>query len=192
MKNRMTVKEVAAILGTAESTIRNKAADLFPECIKNGVATMLTESQVTEIKKNIVPRDLTLKSKVDSAVTNIEMQQKALEVMQWLYAQVESLTPKAQLADRMMNTGNLRTITDYGKIIARPRKIFTDLIASGVLFRRDGVLLPYQKYIDCGYFIVRYNLVKIGDHEERRPQTYITAAGEQWLSTSLYAPRLPL
>lgn len=192
MENRMTIKQVAAILGTAESTIRNKTAELFPECVKNGVTTMLDEAQVTEIKKNIVPRDLTLKSKVDSAVTNIEMQQKALEVMQWLYAQVESLTPKAQLADRMMNTGNLRTITDYGKIIARPRKIFTDLIASGVLFRRDGVLLPYQKYIDCGYFIVRYNLVKIGDHEERKPQTYVTAAGEQWLSTSIYAPRLPL
>jgi anti-repressor protein len=107
---------------------------------------------------------------------------------------LSEMQPKAELADRMLNTGNLRTITDFGKIIARPRKIFTDLQDKGILYRNksDGVLLPYQKYIDEGFFVVRLNIVKIGDHEERKQQTYLTAKGEEWLANTIYAPRLKL
>lgn len=65
----MTVKEVAIALGTADSTIRNKVAELFPECIKNGVATRLTEQQVTTLKENLVPRNLTFQSKVEAGST---------------------------------------------------------------------------------------------------------------------------
>ena len=64
----MTVKEVAEAIGTAESTIRNKAKELYPETVENGKPTLLTEQQVYEIKKAIVPRDLTLKSKLDVLV----------------------------------------------------------------------------------------------------------------------------
>ena len=70
----MTVKEVADALGTAESTIRNKVKELFPEIIKNGVATTLNENQVFTIKKNIVPRDLTFQSKVENAITSLDRQ----------------------------------------------------------------------------------------------------------------------
>lgn len=75
---RMTVREVAEALGTAESTIRNKAAELFPDLVKNGVATLLDEKQVFELKKNLVPRDLTLKSKLDSAETSLDIEEMTL------------------------------------------------------------------------------------------------------------------
>jgi hypothetical protein len=101
-EQKMTVKEVAITLCKDESTIRKIGKELFPDTFKNGKKTLLTEVQVTKIKLNlgknselpktqlekqliiqqahelkkcIVPRDLTLKSKlgdvakVESAVT---------------------------------------------------------------------------------------------------------------------------
>jgi phage antirepressor YoqD-like protein len=192
----MTIREVADILGVTGEALKKHIRDLWPDLMKNGIQTCLTEYHVTAIKTKMIPT-----TKVVAATTDLEMMILDKKVAEWKSRKIEELTkqleevkPKAQLADRMLNTGNLRTITDFGKIIAKPRKIFSDLIEKAILFRRDSdqVLFPYQKYIDTGFFEVRYNIVKIGDREERKPQTYITAKGEQWLASTLYAPRLPL
>jgi len=199
---RMTVKEVAEALGVDDSTITKRVKSIFPDIVRNGLTTYLTELQVVAVKQSLIENGhLGQLSEVKAATTDLEMMLLEEKVSPWKSQKIKELTeqlsltkPKAELADRMLNTGNLRTITDFGKIIAKPRKIFTDLLASHILFRResDQVLLPYQKYIDAGYFDVKYNLVKIGDHEERKPQTYITAKGEKWLADTIYAPRLPL
>ena len=83
-KKTMTVKEIATAIGIAESTVRNKIAELFPGYVKNGVATRLNEQQVTFLKKNLTPRNLTLKSKVDNSVTHLEMLENVQRDLQWL------------------------------------------------------------------------------------------------------------
>ena len=80
----MTVKEIASAIGVAESTIRNKIADLFPNRAKNGIATRLNEQQVVFLKKNLTPMNLTLKSKVDNSVTHLEMLENVQRDLQWL------------------------------------------------------------------------------------------------------------
>ena len=71
IERTMTVKEIAEALGMAEITIRKKAVELFPDCVKNGVATRLTERQVTQLKQSLTPRNLISKYKVDSATTEM-------------------------------------------------------------------------------------------------------------------------
>ena len=120
---RMTVKEVAEALGTAESTIRNKAAELFPESVKNGVATLLDEKQVYEIKTNLVPRDLTLKSKLEDAEMALDIEMMTIKVIAYHKAEADRLraalavaTPKAELADRLTSSSDA---IDHG--CRRPR-----------------------------------------------------------------------
>jgi hypothetical protein len=80
-QNRMTVREIAEALGVSDRVVQLSAKKLYPETVKNGKATYLNESQVTEIKKDLqghhnlegtfeVAHDLTLKSKVENAVTS--------------------------------------------------------------------------------------------------------------------------
>lgn len=80
----MTVKEIASAIGVAESTIRNKIAELFPNRVKNGIATRLNEQQVVFLKKNLTPRNLTFQSKVDNSVTHLEMLENVQRDLQWL------------------------------------------------------------------------------------------------------------
>jgi hypothetical protein len=90
-EQKMTVKEVAVALGVAESTIRNKIKELYPEIIENGKQTFMTKQQAHELKKCIVPRDLTLKSKLENAVTSIDIEEMTVKVLQYHIAEAERL-----------------------------------------------------------------------------------------------------
>jgi phage antirepressor YoqD-like protein len=198
---RMTVKEVAEALNVSEQTIRYWTRKEFPEIVENGKATYLTESQAVAIKGLIGTgrNDLSNIAQVKNVTTELEISQMTLKVIQYhvsknkeLEAELSAVKPKAELANRMLNTDNLRTISDVGKILGKPKKIFTDMIEQNILFRSTshGKILPYQKYIDEGFFIVRYTLVKINENEKRIPQTYVTAKGEEFIVNKIYAPKL--
>lgn len=196
-ERRMTVREVAEALGTAESTIRNKAAELFPEVVRNGVTTYLDQEQVTALKQSLVPRDLTLKSKVDAATTDIEMMERTVQVIQWQMAKLEEqrariaeLEPKAAVADAIALASDCKTISEVGKITGiGPHKLGDLLEADGVLFRKHykggakGERVPYEVYMERGYFVVRERVFS-GRRGEvlRRSQTYVTGKGEVWIA----------
>ena len=166
-EQKMTVKEVAEALGTAESTIRNKAKELYPETVENGKPTLLTEQQVYEIKKAIVPRDLTLKSKLESAVTSLDIEEMTVKVIQYHMAEVERLrienakqsaqlaiaAPKIAFHDAVTGSKDTIDIGEAAKVLAIPglgrNKLFDVLRIKGVLMLNNQ---PYQKYVDAGYF----------------------------------------
>jgi DNA-binding Lrp family transcriptional regulator len=50
---RMTVKEVAEVLGVDISTITKRVRELFPQKVKNGVTTYLDEAEVTLLKMEL-------------------------------------------------------------------------------------------------------------------------------------------
>lgn len=158
----MTVKEVAEVLGVSEITIQKKAKELFPESVKNGIATRLDKYQVQEIKENLVPRNLISKYKVDSAVTELDIENMTTMVIQYhvdkakrleadnkrlqavnkaLCADVEAMTPKALTYDQCCSSDNLHSIQDLGKETGiGAHNIFTRLVNDGIIYRtrQDG------------------------------------------------------
>ena len=64
---RMTVREVAEILGCDPEAIKKHVRELFPSLMQNGVTTYLTEEQVTAIKQRMIPT-----TKVVGAITDLE------------------------------------------------------------------------------------------------------------------------
>ncbi len=195
----MTVKEVAEALGTAESTVRNKVAEMFPTSVKNGKATNLTEEQITAIKRAIVPRDLTLKSKLESSVTDLEMEMKAVEVMAWQMRKIQEMRerltiaePKAEIADRLCIAVNGMTLFDFAKTIGEgPKKIYPKLAEMGIIYRTsNGDWVPTQDLINQGYFLARIKPIPQGAVVVSHTTTIITGKGEAWLVGSLMIGRL--
>ena len=190
----MTVKEVAVALGTADSTIRNKVAELFPECIKNGVATRLTEQQVTMLKENLVPRNLTLKSKVESSVTRLEMMQNIQRDMQWLISFNEELRkeneqqkqqlaeqkPKVDVYNRIADGRGCFTVNQAAKALKLPygnKTLFKKLKELGILNQDNS---PNQTQTNSGNFKV---VVKfINDDVGNKNVTLITSKGLVYLA----------
>ena len=179
MAQAMTIKQVAEALGTAESTIRNKAADLFPDVVVNGKTTYLLAEQVQKIKDSLVPRTLTLKSKVEAAVTELDMIEKARDVMLYLTAKVEEqraalalAAPKCESFDALMRSDKQLSITDASKQFnLHPQiEVFPYLRARSYLTARD---LPTQAAIDAGYLSLKVTTTRTG-------QVYQQAVIEAW------------
>ena len=200
IERTMTVKEIAEALGMAEITIRKKAVELFPDCVKNGVATRLTERQVTQLKQSLTPRNLISKYKVDSATTDLEMFQNVQKCMQWLsmknaelQAEIERQKqelvlqqPKVDTYNRIANSTGLKTMQEVAKILKiGSNTLFSVLRDKGVFYRSNGVNLPQEKYIKQGLFEVKEEPYKRDNKDFVYTRVFATAKGLLWLEKQI-------
>jgi phage antirepressor YoqD-like protein len=167
-EKRMTVKEIAGALGTADSTIRNKARELFPDFVENGVTTLFDKEQVQAIKDALVPRTLTLKSKVADAVTELDIAEMTLKVISYhkgvadrLRAELVEAQPKIESHNALMRSELTMSITDAAKHFGLHPKteVFPYLRAHNYLTKED---LPSQSAIDAGYLKLVQNPDRFG------------------------------
>lgn len=187
----MTVKEVADALGAAESTVRNKVSELFPGLAENGKATYLSEEQAAEIKQNIAPRTLTLKSKLENAVTEVEMSEMTFKVLQYhlqkstrleaenqtLKIEKQMMLPKVESAEALIRCDKNMSVTDAAKHFGlHPRtQVYAFLREKGFLTARS---LPTQDAIDANILAVRQNQYNGTDF---KPRVVVeTAQLEKW------------
>jgi phage antirepressor YoqD-like protein len=165
---RMTVKEVADILGYEYDTIRKKIKELFPENVEQGKSTLLTEVQVVELKKRLVPRTAALKSGVDSASTELEMKQKTVEVMAWLMGQVEQEKAARMEAERkhaiLMHVSKTYTATEIAKELnlKSAQELNRLLVDRKIQYKQNNTWVLYSDYSDLGYTEIKQKVLDTG------------------------------
>lgn len=170
---RMTVKEVAEVLGVSIETVRSNGKYLFPDLFENGKITYLNEAQVTAVKLRIVGHhNLQSTLEVKTAQTRLERNMIVLEAMKILQEDNEGLRkenealrtensekaerllvaePKAETLDKMTATDSDISVRELAAILAVPRlgqnNLFQKLRDDGYI---DGLNRPYRKYIETG------------------------------------------
>lgn len=160
-EKKMTVQEVADILGYEKDYLRKKVKELFPESVRNGIETLLTEKQVTELKDVLAPRTLDLKVQGQNAVTSIDIERMTLQVIQYhqnrvreLEAQLTDAQPKIAFFDSVTNSKDAIDMKDAAKVLnigIGRNTLFQKLRDLKILMDNNT---PYQTFIDRGYFRV--------------------------------------
>ena len=159
-KQKMTTKEVADILGVDVKTVQRAALSLDMDVERSGSShTMLfDEAQVKAIKLEIENH-----SKVNAITpkTNLERQliiQQAMqiqaEMIEELQNKVSRLEPAANFAYQLCSSKDTIEIGECAKVLNKNigrNRLFEFLRNSNVLQSNN---IPYQKYIDAGYFRV--------------------------------------
>lgn len=181
----MTITEISSIFGVTPEAIKKHVRELFPEILQNGRITFLNEYQITEIKKRMTPT-----TKVVGSKTDIEMQEKAIEVMQWMSDKIKalqsensSLKPKAIGYEMFLSGKNYMTISEAAKLLNTGRnRLFNILKERKILMSNT---LPYQRFIDEKYCVVKENAIKMGDASFNKPQTYLTPKGFDYIQKLL-------
>jgi len=167
----MTVKEVADILGVTTEAIKWNIRNIYPDLMKNGVKTLLTEKQVTKIKKNMIPT-----SQLVGAKTESEMVEKTMEVLTFwkqkhdeLKLENEVLKPKALIADEAIRDKDKHySIRDAGKHIGLNQKRIFEILRDHDLLTKKR--LPTQKALNLGLLTLKTNTVD----GTNRPQSVMT------------------
>lgn len=103
-----------------------------------------------------------------------------------LKTQIAIDAPKVALYDTAMNASNNMTMMAVAKSLKVGRnKLFALLRDKRVLMANN---LPYQSYIDRGYFMVRqYTITHFTSGLENKTQTMVTPKGMAWIHTIMTA-----
>ena len=173
----MTAKEISQSLNIPKKTVMNSISRLFPGKMIHGKTTYLNEKEVTAISMD-------LKKAHNSASTGtvgftaLERKIKIKQGYDLLMEEVAALTreneamkPKAAFYDTVADSTMTISIAEAAKAlnIMGRNKLFQFLREHKILMKDN---LPYQKYIDRGYFRVieqAYTKPPKGEGQEERP-----------------------
>lgn len=172
----MTTKEVAKALGVSERAVRGHAQKMG--LTRNGVQTLITQYQATEIKKalsNSGRKDLANVCQLENVSTELEENEIVMRALSILkrnrdeYKQRAEiaetkcieLQPKADYADKALKTTTQMSITDAGKILEiRQSDMFKFLHYEKLLTSKN---LPTQKAIDLKMLTLRKYVINETD-----------------------------
>jgi len=191
---RMTVKEVAGVLGVTDEAIKWHIRELYPDLMRNGVMTYLNEEQITTIKQKMTPT-----SQLVGTITDLEAAGMLLKSAEHFKARFEQerdarieaecklaiAEPKAAFTDLAMQSSDVLSMNDAAKILKLGygnKTLYKKLREQRVLMA-DNV--PYQEYISRGYFRVDESPILIGDYIQIKRVTKVTQKGMMWLSKLL-------
>jgi phage antirepressor YoqD-like protein len=180
---KMTIKELAELLQVSHDAVTWHVKRTFPELMRNGKITYLNEEQVTIIKNKMLPTS----GLVASVNTDLEMQQKAVEVFQWMQfklneqkKQIEEMKPKAEFFDSLTDSDSCFSLSDAVKSLhlTLGRNKFYELMRTDKIIMK-GKTEPYQEFIDSGYL----KLVIKNTHDDHfESVTLVTGKGLAWLA----------
>ena len=95
--------------------------------------------------------------------------------------------PKVEFAQAVTNAENTITMNEYAKAIGTGRtRLFRKLRELNIVMKKPSTM-PYQKYIEKGYFKVCEEITKSGV----KPYAVITGSGQVWLHQQLGLPGKP-
>ncbi len=122
----------------------------------------------------------------DDAIKNLFKLQ--CQVIDQLNNRIRRDEPKVKFADHVANTENLidmnkmaKLCADNGIRIGRTR-LFAWLKNHGILMPNN---LPYQEYIERGYFKVKESVYECKGISKTYQQTYVTGKGQQYILNRL-------
>ena len=159
-KQKMTTKEVADILGVDVKTVQRAALSLDMDVERSGSShTMLfDEAQATAIKLEIENHSkvnaLTPKTNLERQLIIQQAMQIQAEMIEELQSKVSRLEPAANFAYQLCSSKDTIEIGECAKVLNKNigrNRLFEFLRNNNVLQSNN---IPYQKYIDAGYFRV--------------------------------------
>ena len=165
-ENLMTTKELADVLGVDVSTVTktvarlNETSDVLPK-FKQGQTPRYNEQQATLIKLEIQKHHNLAIRQIDSVSTRAEedlMISKVMAILQRRVVEaekeVERLRPAANFAYQICSSKDAIDIGSCAKVLNRNigRNSLFEFLRNKKILQQDNI--PYQKFIDLGYFRV--------------------------------------
>lgn len=163
----VTTKELASILGVEPRTIQfavqklGLANVLSQVKIRGQNSFVFTEEQATLVKQHIQEHHNLANRQIDTVSTEVEENQmiaKAFSILQRRIEdankEIERLKPAAAFAYQICSSKDAIDIGNCAKVLNRNigRNTLFEFLRNKKILNQDNI--PYQKYIDLGYFRV--------------------------------------
>ena len=163
----VTTKELASVLGVEPRTIQlavqklGLANVLSQVKIRGQNSFVFTEEQATLIKQHIQEHHNLANRKIDTVTTEAEENQMIAQAFSILQRRIDDankeiakLKPAAEFAYQICSSKDAIDIGNCAKVLNRNigRNTLFEFLRNKKILNQDNI--PYQKYIDMGYFRV--------------------------------------
>lgn len=102
-----------------------------------------------------------------------------LEIVRKQNEQIAMMKPKAEAHDKFISGENYQSMAVVAKALGTGRNRLYDFLRKQKILMSNNV--PYQEYIDRGYFVVKEKSIQMGEQVINKPQTYVTAKGVDFI-----------
>lgn len=106
-----------------------------------------------------------------------------LEQKEKLLIENEIMKPKVLIFDKFLDGSNFHDMGDVAKYLGTGRTRLFSILRNENILMKDNI--PYQKYIDRGYFKVKNTSKDCDDKVINIAQTFVTAKGVEFISKLL-------
>lgn len=163
----VTTKELATVLGVEPRTVqlavqRLGLADVLSQVkIRGQNSFVFTEEQATLVKQHIQEHHNLASRQIDTVTTSVEEDQMIAQAIAILNRRIEDankeiakLKPAAEFAYQICSSKDAIDIGNCAKVLNRNigRNSLFEFLRNQKILQQDNI--PYQKYIDSGYFRV--------------------------------------
>ena len=152
IEKTMSINEVATIFGVTPEALKKHIRKIYPDKMQNGIETRLNETEITELKKRMIPT-----TQVVGATTDIEMQEMTLKVMQYhidrYNAMKQALAVSEMRVNRLIHDSKTYTTTEIAKELnlKSAKELNIILESKGIQYKVNNTWVLSAKYSDCGY-----------------------------------------
>jgi len=152
----------------------------------------LTDDRAWEVQEQLIDIYFRAKEGIDRRLprTYVEALEDLLKAEKdkiQLQEQLQLQAPKVELYDILLSAKNAQTMNEVAKAFGWGRnKLFAFLRDNGILMRNN---LPYQNYLDSGYFEVREVSTQRGEFTVNVTQTLVTPKGLDFIGRLLEGKR---
>jgi anti-repressor protein len=135
-------------------------------------------------KQLLKPKEISRKE-LAQMVIDLENEKEALAIESHKKTElIEELAPKASVYDKISDCTNLKSMGEVAKVLGFGRNTLFEILRQRKVLMRNN--LPYQSFIDSGYFEVK--TTPIPGIDKNNSQTFATSKGELWMAKLLNIP----
>lgn len=97
--------------------------------------------------------------------------------------QIEAQEPKVEVFEKIANADTHLSLNEVAKAVGTGRNRLMRVLRDNKVLTKTNV--PYQQYIERGYFLVKVSVIQKGNTLENYAQTFVTGKGLVWIAKSL-------
>lgn len=108
---------------------------------------------------------------------------EAEEVKEQQQLLIAEMKPKVEGYEDLLSVQSNHTMNDVAKVVGVGRNTLFKILRDNKVLMKDN--LPYQDFIDRGYFSVREVVIKRVEYEDVKRQTLVTTKGVDYINKKL-------
>lgn len=181
----ITVFSIRAVLNVGMLLRDSPIAVEVRNQILNGFEKLTDSQKISdiELEKDLMWKAMTAPDGVERLEATAKWNDFKNRHIKELENTIEEQKPKVESFETFISADGFQNMKQASNSLGIGRNMLYEFLRNNNILTADN--LPYQRFINQGYFVVKQITINKGNYSNIKPQTFVTAKGIDWISKKL-------